>query len=109
MPLADEPITIAPKSSPREITLLSQEIEGWSIIEDNVSKLRKKFIFPTFAAAMVFVNKVAVVAEDEEHHPEITFAWGEAVVRWWSHDSGGITRDDFIMAAKTDVIAHGHG
>jgi 4a-hydroxytetrahydrobiopterin dehydratase len=107
MPLADESITMAPKSSPREIALLSQEIDSWSIIEDNMPKLRKKFTFPTFAAAMVFVNKVAVVAENEEHHPEITFAWGEAVVRWWSHDRGGITRDDFIMAAKTDAVARG--
>lgn len=107
MPLADEPITMAPKSSPREITLLSKEVDGWSIIEDNMTKLRKKFRFPTFAAAMVFVNKVAAVAENEGHHPEITLSWGEAIVRWWSHDHGGITRDDFIMAAKTDAVAQG--
>jgi 4a-hydroxytetrahydrobiopterin dehydratase len=107
MPLADEPITLAPKSSPREIALLSKEVDGWSIIEDNMTKLRKKFTFPTFAAAMVFVNKVGAVAENEEHHPEITLSWGEAIVRWWSHDRGGVTRDDFVMAAKTDFVAQG--
>ena len=109
MPLSDEPIIEAPKCSPREITMLSKEIEGWSVIDDAkdnyMVKLEKRFGFSTFAAAMVFVNKVGVVAEDEGHHPEITFTWGRATVRWWSHDRGGVTRDDFIMAAKTDAIA----
>ncbi len=87
--------------------MLLKEVAGWSVIEDKMTALKKQFDFPTFAAAMVFVNKVAALAEDQGHHPEITFTWGKATVRWWSHERGGITRDDFIMAAKTDKVAHG--
>jgi 4a-hydroxytetrahydrobiopterin dehydratase len=107
MPLVDEPTTSAPRSSPREVTMLSREIDGWKVTDDEMPKLEKQFAFPNFAAAMVFVNKVGVVAENEGHHPEITFTWGRATVRWWSHDRGGITRDDFVMAAKTEAVAQG--
>lgn len=105
MSIADEPLTEAPASTPREITLLLKEVEGWNVTEDRMTVLRKKFIFPDFKAAMLFVNKVGALAEDQEHHPEITLAYGEATVRWWSHDRGGVTRDDFIMASKTDAVA----
>jgi 4a-hydroxytetrahydrobiopterin dehydratase len=108
MSLADEPVTSAPKCSPREITMLSKEIDGWSVIDDArdnyMVKLEKRFEFPDFATAMVFVNKVGVVAENEGHHPEVTVTWGKATVRWWSHERAGVTRDDFIMAAKTDTV-----
>ena len=105
MRLSEESTVSASRSTPREITILSREIEGWSVVANEMPFLQKEFLFPNFALAIWFVNRIGVLAEAEGHHPEITFTWGKAIVRWWSHDLGGITRDDFIMAAKTDAIA----
>ena len=107
MRLSDERTASALRSTPREITILSREVDDWVVVANEMPVLQKEFFFPNFALAIWFVNKIGVLAEDEGHHPEITFTWGKAVVRWWSHDRGGITRDDFIMAAKTDAIAQG--
>ena len=104
MSLADEAPTEAAKASPREVAQLEKELDGWAVLSDaGMQKLVKEYTFPTFADAMVFVNKVGAIAEDFGHHPEITFTWGRATVRWWSHSMGGLTRNDFIMAAKTDT------
>ena len=105
MSLADESPTEAPKASPRDVSMLERELSGWAVFNDEgMQKLVKEYKFDTFADAMVFVNKVGKIAEDFGHHPEITFTWGRATVRWWSHSMGGLTRNDFIMAAKTDTV-----
>jgi 4a-hydroxytetrahydrobiopterin dehydratase len=104
MALQNEPLTDAPKATTGQIEALIELIEGWEVIEDGVPKLQKGYSFDTFAAALVFVNEVSAVAEEHGHHPEITFTWGAATVRWWSHSAGGLTLNDFIMAAKTDAL-----
>jgi 4a-hydroxytetrahydrobiopterin dehydratase len=104
MALQNEPFTEAPKATTGQIATLNELIEGWEVIEDGMPKLQKRYSFDTYAAALVFVNNVSVVAEELGHHPEITFTWGAATVRWWSHASGGLTLNDFIMAAKTDAL-----
>jgi 4a-hydroxytetrahydrobiopterin dehydratase len=104
MTLQNEPLTDAPKATATQIDALNELIEGWEVIQDGMPKLQKRYAFDTFAAALVFVNQVSAVAEEHGHHPEITFTWGAATVRWWSHASGGLTLNDFIMAAKTDVL-----
>jgi 4a-hydroxytetrahydrobiopterin dehydratase len=105
MALADEAVTAATKATPREISQMERELEGWAVINDEgMQKLVKEYRFEDFAQAMVFVNKVGKVAEDHDHHPEITFTWGRATVRWWTHSAGGLSRNDFIMAAKTDTV-----
>ena len=51
-----------------------------------------------------FVNKVADLAEEEDHHPEIVLEWGKVTVNWWSHKIKGLHKNDFIAAAKTDAL-----
>ena len=103
MALADEKLGDATKASAPEIAQLTNQLNGWNIINDGMDKLEREYVFPSFKDALTFVNKIGAVAEEQGHHPQITFTWGTATVRWWSHSLGGLTRNDFIMAAKTDL------
>jgi 4a-hydroxytetrahydrobiopterin dehydratase len=82
--------------------LLAQLPPGWALEGD---ALVKRFRFPDFAAALAFVNRVAAVAEAEDHHPDVELAWGRAVLRIWTHAAGGLTENDFILAARADGLA----
>lgn len=82
-----------------------KEIDGWSIIKlDNVERLVKVFKFSDYHEAVTFSNAVAMLAEEEDHHPKIVLEWGVVEVSWWSHKIGGLHRNDFICAAKTDAL-----
>ncbi|MEO1899141.1 MAG: 4a-hydroxytetrahydrobiopterin dehydratase, partial [Methylococcales bacterium] len=67
-------------------------------------RLKQVFRFNNFIEAMVFTQKVADLAEDENHHPAIVTEWGKVTVCWWSHKIKGLHVNDFIMAAKTDSL-----
>ena len=82
-----------------------KEIDGWSIIKlENVERLVKVFKFSDYRQAATFSNAVAMLAEEEDHHPKIVLEWGAVEVSWWSHKIGGLHRNDFICAAKTDAL-----
>ena len=66
--------------------------------------LERVFQFPDFAQALAFTNRVGALAEEEGHHPALLTEWGKVTVAWWTHAIGGLHRNDFIMAAKTDQI-----
>jgi 4a-hydroxytetrahydrobiopterin dehydratase len=86
-----------------EITALKPKVPEWQIVEqDNIKRLRREFKFKNFAEALAFTNKVGEIAEEEDHHPELVTEWGKVTVTWWTHKIGGLHRNDFIMAAKTD-------
>ena len=78
-------------------------LPGWKLGPDNAD-LRKDFTFSDFAAALAFVNAVGEIAERENHHPDIELGWGRCRVRYSTHDVGGISRNDFICAAKTQAL-----
>ena len=60
--------------------------------------------FDDFAGALAFTNRVGEIAEREGHHPALLTEWGRTTVTWWTHKIGGLHRNDFIMAAKTDEL-----
>ena len=101
-----------PLSNEGEPTLTDAEIEdllphvhGWEVKEVNGEKcLEKVFKFKNFAQALEFTNKMGAIAEEEGHHPLIMTEYGRATVDWWTHKIGGLHKNDFIMAAKTDEI-----
>ncbi len=66
--------------------------------------LNKKFKFENFAEALEFVNKVGEIAEKADHHPDITFGWGYADIELTTHDTGGLTHNDFDVASEIDEI-----
>lgn len=100
----------APKVSDAEMNDLMAEVPRWRVeIRDGVRQLEQGFEFPDFAQALAFTNRVGEIAESEGHHPKLTTEWGSVIVTWWSHKIGGLHRNDFVMAAKTDQAAAGGG
>jgi 4a-hydroxytetrahydrobiopterin dehydratase len=81
---------------------LSNRLRDWSL-KDNM--IERRFEFPSFKLAMDFVNKVACVAEDMNHHPDIAINFNKVTMALTSHDSGGITRRDLMLAGKINEIA----
>jgi len=63
------------------------------------------FKFKGFREAMGFVNKVADIAEEEGHHPDIWISWNRVKLTLTTHKIGGLSRNDFIVAAKVDRVA----
>lgn len=78
---------------------------GWRVVDEH--HLEKEFRFPDFAEALSFTNAIGAIAEREGHHPDIHLAWGQVVVTIWTHKIDGLTRSDFILAAKIDEVLSG--
>ena len=64
----------------------------------------KKFNFKNFKESQIFVNKVGDLAEQENHHPDLSFGWGYCDVKIFTHAIKGLAESDFILAAKIDKI-----
>jgi 4a-hydroxytetrahydrobiopterin dehydratase len=91
-----------PTLTPEEIAPLLAQIQGWQVKEGK--KLEKRFRFGDFVQAVAFVNAITPVAEDEGHHPDLYVTWGAVRVSLWTHAVGGLTENDFILAAKIDRV-----
>jgi 4a-hydroxytetrahydrobiopterin dehydratase len=74
---------------------------GWQVVDEH--HLEQTFPFPDFAQALAFTNVVGAIAEQEGHHPDIYLAWGKVRVTIWTHKIDGLTRSDFVLAAKIDA------
>ena len=73
---------------------------GWQIINEH--HLEKEYIFADFRQSLDFTVKVGEVAENQGHHPDIYLAWGKVKLTIWTHKINGLTKSDFIFAAKAD-------
>ncbi len=92
-------------ASQAEIEQWKTQIPGWKILErEGKLRLEKVYKFPDFKSAIAFTNAVGDEAEKEGHHPALLTEWGKVTVGWWTHAISGLHKNDFIMAAKTDVI-----
>ena len=87
-----------------EATVLLAQLKGWQL-SDDAKEIEKSWKFPDFAQALAFVNKVGAIAEEENHHPEIEFTWGKVEIELSTHSIGGLSENDFILAAKIDALA----
>lgn len=74
----------------------------WKVIDQH--HLTRAFAFSNFKQALDFVNRVAALAEEQGHHPDIVLKWGKAEITLWTHKIDGLTESDFIMAAKIDRL-----
>jgi len=98
--------TDAPKVTNAEMEQLLSELNGWQVVDKKgVLQLLKVYEFKDFASALAFTNQVAALAESEGHHPALLTEWGSVTVRWWTHKIGGLHKNDFILSAKTDLLA----
>jgi 4a-hydroxytetrahydrobiopterin dehydratase len=85
-----------------ELEELRRQLPGWEIVEEH--HLRKVFRVKNFREALDFVNRVGELAEEQGHHPDISFGWGRVEVTVWTHKIDGLTESDFVFAAKTDTL-----
>lgn len=92
------------KLSADEVLAYLDTLKSWHLSEDKTT-IFQRFTFRTFKAALAFVNRAGEVAEAENHHPDIHFGWGYAEFHITTHEAGGLTRNDFILAAKIDNLA----
>ncbi len=88
---------------------LGQVESGWEVINPSTTlgagkKIQKEFKLKDFKKAMEFVNKVAVIAEGEGHHPDIHIFYNLVKIELWTHAIGGLSENDFILAAKIGKI-----
>jgi 4a-hydroxytetrahydrobiopterin dehydratase len=89
----DEPMTM------EQAERMMGEVPGWEIA-DSAKRIKRCFKFDNFTQALEFVNKIGEVAEQEQHHPDITFGWGYVTVEVFTHKIGGLHENDFILASK---------
>lgn len=75
------------------------ELRGWSLRNDSISK---QYTWPSFPEAMAFVNQVAALAEQADHHPDIFINYRRVTLTLSTHSEGGLTRKDFDLAGKID-------
>ena len=78
-----------------------QELKGWTL---NKLSLEKLFSFQNFRESMEFVNKVADIANEEDHHPDIYIFYNKVRLELTTHAIGGLSVNDFIVAAKVDKV-----
>jgi 4a-hydroxytetrahydrobiopterin dehydratase len=90
--------------SSSEIGPLLAQLTGWSC---DGERLRQEFRHRDFAEAMRFVNRMAELAESEGHHPDFCVQWNRVAVTVWTHSVGGLTENDFVLAAKIGPLAQG--
>ena len=94
-----------PSLTEAEIAELLPQVPEWQLVErDDISRLQRVFKFKNYAQSLDFTNKVAAIAEEQDHHPLIVLEWGRVMVQWWTHVVKGLHKNDFIMAAKTDNL-----
>jgi len=88
--------------SPEEIERYLALVPDWRVTE--APRLTRTFRFKNFKQAMAFVNRMADIAEEEGHHPDFFVHWNEVRVELWTHATGGLHTNDFVLAAKIDAI-----
>lgn len=79
-------------------------LEGWELVEDG-QRIRKEWTVTNFLAGLDFFNKVAVIAEEDGHHPDLHIVgYRNVAIELWTHAIGGLSENDFILAAKIDQV-----
>ena len=93
-----------PLLSREEVAQLLPDLgSAWTVADGR--RLHRALRFADFAGAFALTTRIAAVAEEEGHHPELTVGWGHLDVDITTHAAGGLTTNDFILAAKVDALA----
>jgi 4a-hydroxytetrahydrobiopterin dehydratase len=91
----------SPPLAPAQIEDLRQQIPDWEL---RGQRLVRTIKFKDFKGSMAFVNRMAELAESEGHHPDFCVHYANVEVTLWTHDVGGLSENDFILAAKLDQL-----
>jgi len=84
------------------IALLERLGNGWTVVQEQ--HLEKQYRFQNFREALAFTNQIGELAEAQNHHPDLHLAWGKVGVTLWTHSVNGLTKSDFVMAAKIEAL-----
>lgn len=82
---------------------LLAQVPEWDLVEDGRA-ISRSFRFDDYHRTMAFVNALAFIAHREDHHPDLGVHYDRVVVRFSTHDVGGLSENDFICAAKADAL-----
>ena len=85
-----------------EADVLLREVPGW-MLADDTKKISREFTFPDFKSALSFVDRIGEIAELEGHHPDLFLAYSRVRIELFTHAVGGLSENDFILAAKIDA------
>ena len=80
---------------------------AWRVADGR--RLEREYRFTNFRKAMAFANQVAVIAEEQKHHPDLAVGWGYVRITLTTHAIDGLHRNDFILAARIDALGRGPG
>ena len=108
-PLADRHCVVCKPGTPplpREaIDRLLEQVAGWNVDEANGHlRLTRTVKFKGFMPGVELVNRIAPIAEAEGHHPDLLLSYGSLTIWLWTHAAGGLTDNDFIVAARIDKV-----
>jgi len=82
---------------------MQKQLDGnWKVIGDE--HLEREFEFPDFRQALAFTNRVGLIAEEQNHHPDVYLTYGQVRLELSTHNAGGLTENDFILAAKINEL-----
>jgi 4a-hydroxytetrahydrobiopterin dehydratase len=91
--------------TPTEVVMRLAAAPGWKLSGDGAdAAIEKAFSFANYHETMAFVNAAAFVAHREDHHPDLSVRYNRCVVRFNTHDVGGISESDFECAARIDAL-----
>lgn len=95
--------------SPARVAELMPQLPDWELAGEPDSRhgqaLTRTYEFANYHETIAFVNALAYVAHREDHHPDLSVHYGRVVVRYSTHDVGGLSENDFICAAKAEALA----
>jgi 4a-hydroxytetrahydrobiopterin dehydratase len=94
---------VAPLSVDHVQDLLAELHPDWRVSDDGKSIIRE-FSFPAYSRSLGFANAVAWIAISEGHHPDLQLSYSKCVVLWTTHAIGGLSDNDFICAARVDLL-----
>lgn len=93
--------------SDNELRSLLREVPEWKLEYSNTRDLcilTRTFSFKSYETVLSFHQKVGLLAEEQQHHPEMVTQYGNVEIRWWTHTVGGVHMNDFVLAAKCDQL-----
>jgi len=93
---------VLPLSDNERVPLLSQLDDAWTVV--NGHHLERNWKFDDFQLALDFVNSAGAICEEQFHHADFELGWGRAKVTIWTHKIDGMTKSDFVLAAKLDQL-----
>jgi 4a-hydroxytetrahydrobiopterin dehydratase len=93
----------ATKLDPGQVEALLAEVPGYKL-DDARKAISKDYKFADFYETIAFVNALAYIANQEDHHPDLTVSYDKCGVAFSTHDAGGLTENDFICAARVNAL-----